>query len=63
LRADLAVCETYEYRDSKPLDCPISVFGGWQDTGVSRADLDAWRLQTTAQFSLRMFAGDHFFIK
>ena len=24
LRADLAVCETYEYRDDKPLDCPIS---------------------------------------
>jgi medium-chain acyl-[acyl-carrier-protein] hydrolase len=63
LRADLAVCETYEYQDSEPFDCPISVFGGWQDSGVSRADLDAWRLQTTAQFSLRMFAGDHFFIK
>jgi medium-chain acyl-[acyl-carrier-protein] hydrolase len=63
LRADLAVCETYEYQDGEPLDCPISVFGGWQDNGVPRADLDAWRLQTTAQFSLRMFVGDHFFIK
>jgi medium-chain acyl-[acyl-carrier-protein] hydrolase len=63
LRADLAVCETYEYQDSEPLDCPISAFGGWQDNGVSRSDLDAWRLQTAAQFSVRMFAGDHFFIK
>jgi medium-chain acyl-[acyl-carrier-protein] hydrolase len=63
LRADLAVCETYEYQDGDPLDCPISVFGGWQDNGASRADLDAWRLQTTAQFSLRMFAGNQFFIK
>jgi medium-chain acyl-[acyl-carrier-protein] hydrolase len=63
LRADLAVCETYEYQDGAPFDCPISVFGGWQDSGVGRADLDAWRLQTAAQFSLRMFAGDHFFIK
>jgi len=63
LRADLTVCETYEYQDGEPFDCPISVFGGLQDSGVSRADLDAWRLQTAAQFSLRMFAGDHFFIK
>jgi medium-chain acyl-[acyl-carrier-protein] hydrolase len=63
LRADLAVCETYEYHEGAPLDCPISVFGGWQDNGVSCFDLDAWRLQTTAQFSVRMFAGDHFFIK
>jgi medium-chain acyl-[acyl-carrier-protein] hydrolase len=63
LRADLAVCETYEYQDGEPLDCPISVFGGQKDNGVSQADLDAWRLQTTAQFSLRIFAGDHFFIK
>lgn len=63
LRADLAVCETYEYHEGAPLDCPISVFGGWQDNVVSCLDLDAWRLQTTAQFSVRMFAGDHFFIK
>ena len=63
LRADLAVCETYEYQEGEPLDCPISVLGGWQDNGVSRAELDAWRLQTAAQFSLRMFAGGHFFIK
>jgi medium-chain acyl-[acyl-carrier-protein] hydrolase len=63
LRADLAVCETYEYQDGEPLDCPISTFGGWQDNGVNRSDLDAWRLQTAAQFSVRMFAGDHFFIK
>jgi medium-chain acyl-[acyl-carrier-protein] hydrolase len=63
LRADIAVCETYEYRNGEPLDCPISVFGGRQDPGVSRSDLEAWRVQTTAQFSLRMFAGDHFFIK
>jgi medium-chain acyl-[acyl-carrier-protein] hydrolase len=63
LRADLAVCETYEYRDGDPLNCPISVFGGQKDKGVSAADLDAWRLQTAVQFSLRMFAGDHFFIK
>jgi medium-chain acyl-[acyl-carrier-protein] hydrolase len=63
LRADIAVCETYKYFEGGPLDCPISVVGGWQDNQVSRADLEAWNIHTTAGFSLRMFAGDHFFLK
>ena len=62
LRADFAVFETYAYSAEPPLDCAISVFGGLQDVRVSRGDLDAWRDQTTAAFSLRMFPGDHFFL-
>jgi len=61
LRADLAVCETYVYSTEPPLNCPISTFGGLQDRRVSRGDLEAWRNQTSASFSLRMFPGDHFF--
>lgn len=62
LRADCIVTETYTYTDRPPLNCPISAFGGLQDHMVSRDDLEAWRLQTTASFSLRMFPGDHFFL-
>ena len=61
LRADLAVYETYVYSTEPPLNCPISTFGGLQDRRVSRGDLEAWRDQTSASFSLRMFPGDHFF--
>jgi medium-chain acyl-[acyl-carrier-protein] hydrolase len=61
LRADFAVYETYAYATEPPLDCPISAFGGLQDQRVSRGDLEAWRDQTNASFSLRMFPGDHFF--
>jgi medium-chain acyl-[acyl-carrier-protein] hydrolase len=61
IRADLAVLETYGWADDDPLDCPISVFGGLQDTGVSRETLEAWRMHTARQFELTMFAGDHFF--
>ncbi|MGB7438932.1 MAG: alpha/beta fold hydrolase, partial [Candidatus Acidiferrum sp.] len=61
LRADLAVYETYTYSTELPLNCPISAFGGLQDDRVSRGDLEAWRDQTNASFSLRMFPGDHFF--
>lgn len=62
LRADFAVCDTYEYVEEPPLDCPISVFGGLQDSGVTREHLQAWREQTTGAFSLRMVPGDHFFL-
>jgi medium-chain acyl-[acyl-carrier-protein] hydrolase len=62
LRADFAVCETYDYAPGESLACPISVFGGLEDHNVSREDLAAWREHTRGSFSLRMFPGDHFFL-
>ncbi len=62
LRADLAVYETYLYSAEPPLACPISGFGGLQDHRVDRPDLEAWREQTSASFSLKMFPGDHFYL-
>ncbi len=62
LRADFAVCETYEYAPEPPLDCPISAFGGTEDFEVPAAHLEAWREQTNGPFRLRMFPGDHFYI-
>jgi surfactin synthase thioesterase subunit len=62
LRADLTMSETYDYQDDKPLSCPISAYGGLQDSHVGRNELDAWRSQTTGEFRLRMFPGDHFYI-
>lgn len=62
LRSDFSVVETYEFSPGLPLACPITAFGGLQDTGVSREQLEAWREQTTASFLVRMFPGDHFFL-
>ena len=62
LRADLCVYEASRYAAEPPLACGISAFGGLQDQRVSRGDLEAWRDQTSASFSLRMFPGDHFFL-
>jgi surfactin synthase thioesterase subunit len=62
LRADFEVDETYSYEEGPPLECPISAFGGIDDPDVSQADLEAWRTQTSQQFSLHMMEGDHFFI-
>lgn len=63
LRADFAVCETYQYVDEAPLTCPILAFGGVADNKISHDELAAWQQQTTSSFSLRMFSGDHFFVE
>jgi medium-chain acyl-[acyl-carrier-protein] hydrolase len=62
LRADFSVVETYVYRPEAPLDCPVTVFGGLQDTEVTREQLEAWREQTTDACSVRMLSGNHFFL-
>jgi medium-chain acyl-[acyl-carrier-protein] hydrolase len=62
LRADFSVCETYEYKTGTPLATPLSVYGGLQDTEVTREQLEAWRTETNGAFSLRMFPGDHFYL-
>jgi len=62
LRADFSVIQTYTYTAEPPLDCPISVYGGLQDYEVGIEQLEAWREQTTASFSLQMLPGDHFFV-
>jgi medium-chain acyl-[acyl-carrier-protein] hydrolase len=62
LRADFAVCETYVHQADAPLECPITAFGGRQDHEVTRRELEAWREQTRAEFTLRLVSGGHFFI-
>jgi medium-chain acyl-[acyl-carrier-protein] hydrolase len=63
LRADFALYESYRYVQEPPLNCPISTYGGLTDQRVNHDDLEAWRDQTTVSFSIRMFPGDHFFLK
>lgn len=63
LRADLTVCETYTYKTEPPLTCPVSAYGGSDDHTVPRHFLSGWRHQTIADFNLRMFPGDHFFVQ
>ena len=63
LRADFAIAETYKASSQRaPLNCPISVFGGLDDTLAAREDLEAWKIHTTGAFDLWQLPGDHFFI-
>ncbi|HEY2961933.1 MAG TPA: alpha/beta fold hydrolase [Pyrinomonadaceae bacterium] len=62
LRADFAIAETYSCSHAEPLNCPITVMGGLDDTLAAREDLEAWRIHTTNSFDLWQLPGDHFFI-
>jgi medium-chain acyl-[acyl-carrier-protein] hydrolase len=62
LRADFCLGETYAYVPEPPLDLPISAYGGVGDEEVSPEQVEAWREQTSGQFHVQMFDGDHFFI-
>ena len=61
IRADFEICETHEYVDEACLDCPLTVWGALRDPEASVVESAAWRDQTTASFTLRIFDGDHFF--
>jgi medium-chain acyl-[acyl-carrier-protein] hydrolase len=63
LRADFTALETYVYQDGEPLACPIRTFGGNLDTTATEDELRAWQLQTSASFELKIFPGDHFFVR
>jgi medium-chain acyl-[acyl-carrier-protein] hydrolase len=63
LRADFAVYETYSYHRDSPLECPISVYGGLDDVSVPVQSLKTWSEQTSRSFKIRMFPGNHYFVR
>jgi len=63
IRADFELIETYRYQPGAALDCGITALGGLDDRWVSREELIGWETESTSAFSLRMFSGDHFFIR
>lgn len=63
LQADFALAETYTYVPGEPLTCPLSAFGGLLDKDVSQDEVAAWQQQTSSTFILRLFPGNHFFVK
>lgn len=63
LRADFRAAETYVPANRPKLDIPIAAYGGLTDPDVSRDQLLAWEDETTAACTVRMFPGDHFFLR
>ena len=63
MRADVAIHETYVYREQAPLECPITAYGGLTDPKVSREQLQGWENHTRGPFVMRMFPGGHFYLQ
>jgi medium-chain acyl-[acyl-carrier-protein] hydrolase len=61
LRADFELIQTYIYTYEQPLNIPLTALGGLEDD-ISREQLEGWRAETTGPVSVRMFAGDHFYL-
>jgi len=62
IRADFELCETYEFRSERPLECSMTIYGGMDDTGVDTGRLEAWEEMTHGASELRLFPGGHFYI-
>jgi surfactin synthase thioesterase subunit len=59
LRADLTMCETYEYVPEPPFACPVSAWRGRFDREVDDCELEAWAEHTSGGFDTRIFPGGH----
>lgn len=61
LRADFEIAETYCYKGSEKFDCPISVFGGKEDT-ITLESLNQWSEFFSQPANIIQMLGGHFFI-
>lgn len=60
---DMSLVKSYEYYQDSPLDLPITVFLGTQDTWVSREDHFNWVDHTKQKCEFHEFNSGHLFIK
>jgi surfactin synthase thioesterase subunit len=62
IRTDYQAAETYTWTPGPKLTSPIFTFVGDSDPKVSLDEAQAWSEHTTGEFSMRVFAGDHFYL-
>lgn len=63
LRADYELVERYQPLPGGRLECPVVAYLGASDPEVDYAEVLEWRQMTTGRFSMRVFRGDHFYLK
>lgn len=63
LRADYELAETYQPLPGDRLGCPVVAYMSTCDPEVDYTDMLAWRQATTGEFTMRVFSGDHFYLK
>lgn len=63
LRADAQAVASYRPDPDATIGCPLTAFTGDADPTTSVADARAWQRHTTGGFELRVFPGDHFYLR
>lgn len=62
IKADLAIMNSFDYKNDYQFSMPITVFGGISDPLVECGSLGGWNNFTKAYCRVITFPGDHFFI-
>jgi surfactin synthase thioesterase subunit len=63
LRADYELSETYQPAAGASLRCPVTAYLSTSDPDVGEQEMLTWKEVTTGEFSMRVFTGDHFYLK
>ena len=63
LRSDFTLGGTYRYAKEAPFEFPITAFGGTIDPRANREQMEAWRMETSAEFDCEIFPGGHFYLR
>ncbi|MEV0728029.1 thioesterase domain-containing protein [Polymorphospora sp. NPDC050346] len=63
VRADYEIFETDVHRPAPPLNLPITVFGADDDPSTTVPTMMRWREETSGEFTMRLFPGDHSFFE
>lgn len=62
LRADFTAHENFDRSPVRQVHCPITALAGSDDPMIDAPRMREWGRHTTAEFDLRVIAGDHFFL-
>lgn len=63
LRADFELVQTYQDFIRPKLNCPVTALGGAADKHVTVESLRQWSEKSSGAFYMRMFSGNHFFMR
>ena len=63
LRADFELNEWYQPLPGPRLHCPVAAYMGAADPEVNHRELLGWHEETGGEFTMRVFDGDHFYLK
>lgn len=63
LRADFKAVESYVHLSEQPLPCPIAAYVATDDSEVPSEQVAPWRVHTTGHYRMRVFPGNHFYLR